>query len=580
MEVIKKKIHLEQFKSRIPGLVKCVGDTDSISLDGSWGKIPIQTFRYEKNDKYFGIRYGTAMHYYYAILKTIIGAEYYEYITKDNKWYHIDYDWRNFLVQDSNKSNTKQCDLLTEFPDSDSTVNKTIVGIISSESYDLLYNKIPYGILYTLEGDEDEDKEDENSEKDENSEEENENSEDEEKEEVISLFDNGIAFIKDINTKIGRIVVPPVVVENNEKKVIEGTFVPEMIFQTQVSELITRLEELKDKSQNSCCDIETYEDYGGDTFYNFLKSQKNNEVKYGNSGNTVTIDIPILLTTNIKDLGQFKLSENSYEEGDEGSTSAGSQIGEWDYISYESNVLGSTIVTGGTGESKLLTLRKRRRSYDDDGKELPVIFDIETEEFVLPFEIGYLKNIQLFNGQYYGDTIQNIIINEDDMVITFTYVIGGRLETFGDNLVLDEISPYTVNDKELWDGDGIWYQETYPYIIESGFTFTLNGKEYTKDYMKIDFESSMVDDLNKTIDFPNKKYILSTDISYRREIYEEGDKPLYRDEKMVGMNENMRESYDVAIDRGYSSAFERHFLLGEIKTFQDLEMLRNNMFNI
>lgn len=558
MQVIKKKIHLEQFKSRIPALVKCVGDTDIVSPDGSWGKIPVQTFGYEKNGKHFGVRYGTAMQYYYVIMKCIIDAEYYEYNAKDNKWYHIEYDWRNFLVPEDNKSNIKTCDLVTNFPDSDYTVNKTIVGIISDESYNLLYNKVPYGVSYSVEGGENESYE----------------------EESISLFDEGISFIKDINSKIGRIIVPPVVLENGKKKIIEGVFVPGMFFQTQIPKLITKLEDLKNKSQNNCCDAETYEDYGGDVFYNFLKSQENNEIKYGNSGNTLTIDVPILLTSDIKDLGQFKVNEKGFEEDNEGSANAVYEIGEWDYVSYENTPVSNKIVTGGTGESKLLTLRKRRRSYDDNGKELPAIFDIQTEEFILPFEMGYLKNIQIFNGQYYGDTIQNIDIDEDNMIVTFTYVIGGRLETEGDNLILDEVSPYIINNEELWDGEGIWYRETYPYLIENEFAFTLDGKEYTKSYMKIDFETSMVDDINKTIDFPNKKYILSTDIRYRRGVYKNEDEPLYRDEKMVGMIENMRESYDVVIDRGYSAAFERHFLLGEVKTFQDLELLRNNMFNI
>ena len=38
--------------------------------------------------------------------------------------------------------------------------------------------------------------------------------------------------------------------------------------------------------------------------------------------------------------------------------------------------------------------------------------------------------------------------------------------------------------------------------------------------------------------------------------------------------------YDVAIDRGAAAAYEKHLVLTEVKTFQDLELLRNNMFNI
>jgi hypothetical protein len=88
----------------------------------------------------------------------------------------------------------------------------------------------------------------------------------------------------------------------------------------------------------------------------------------------------------------------------------------------------------------------------------------------------------------------------------------------------------------------------------------------------------------KNIDFPRNNYILSTDIRYKSSVYyQDGhplDTPSFYDEKMIGLPEKFIEEYDVLIDRGSSAAFERHLVLSEIETFQDLELFRNNMFNI
>lgn len=52
-----------------------------------------------------------------------------------------------------------------------------------------------------------------------------------------------------------------------------------------------------------------------------------------------------------------------------------------------------------------------------------------------------------------------------------------------------------------------------------------------------------------------------------------------RDESMIGVHD-MKENIDAEIDRGRSAAFERHTILGEVNTMQDLENYRNNYFGL
>ena len=49
----------------------------------------------------------------------------------------------------------------------------------------------------------------------------------------------------------------------------------------------------------------------------------------------------------------------------------------------------------------------------------------------------------------------------------------------------------------------------------------------------------------------------------------------------LGKTEQIVENIeDVTVDRGYASAFELHYKMGEINTFEDLERYQNNIFGI
>ena len=78
MEIIKKKICLENFISRIPGKIKTIEGNDN--KNGSWGKIPHSIIFGSENSK--TIKYHAFINLYYSVLNIIMYCDYYEYDEK------------------------------------------------------------------------------------------------------------------------------------------------------------------------------------------------------------------------------------------------------------------------------------------------------------------------------------------------------------------------------------------------------------------------------------------------------------------------------------------------------------------
>jgi hypothetical protein len=520
MQIIKKKINLNQFKSWLPinilpSYSAIEGEDEVVSgITNTWGRIPCLL-----NFKGQEVRYGTLIDFYYQVINILQKCTFKEfdvYVEPNGKWLDIEYIWTDLLCV-----NTRPYIMSKEEP---------YVGI----SDRTLFSPVTDKELEVFK-------------------------------KIQDTFVGGnsaytpVQFLKDVNEYLGIIYVP-----SN----IEGIYVPRVVYQNYtgsnnnssgVNDLITKLTTMRDATGDNCCKLANYEDYGGDTFLSFLQSISSH------SGHTInpniTIDIPLLLTSDYKDLGLFKTSD----------------------VEVEIENHQTSVITGVTGESKLKTLKKRKISLDDNNEEIPGIYSYGETELELPFKVGYIKNIQIINNTYYGDTIYSI--DKDDNNITFVYVLGGRLERLNNYLRLDEESPYDLTDEEItagaWDGEGIWYKETYPYE-ELTSQFLIDGElvECTYDY--IDFDSVATTYEFEGIDFPRKNYIFCEDIRYKSNVSSDvlTSYIVFRDEKMIGMTEKMKEKYNVIIDRGSSAAFERHLVLSEVKSFQDLELLRNNMFNI
>lgn len=506
MQIIRKKICLEGFKSRIPGYFPVVNAEEENS-NGSWGNIPyaFNLFDiYEEiadengnvTNKLKHFKYETVITLYYEAKKSLVTAIYKEYDGLADKWLNIEYDWRDAF--------TDLPKIVSELPVK--AVDGEVYGVTSESLVKVFYDEIN---------------------------------------KVFGGNRNGYDLINEVNKVIGITIV---------SSQCHGIRVPYMVYHKDVPDIIEFLNKLK--ASEICCERKLYEDYGGDTYLEFLNSIEIGEKEITFDENT-TFTIPVTLVGDIRDMGVFTVAET---EGD---------------ADNEDKTVESTKIVSVQGESKLPLLRKRRVSYDDDGNYIPGIFNKEAGMIELPYEVGYVKNLQVYNGKYYGDLIAEIDFDKAE----FTYVIGGRLKYTGSKFQLDEVNPFRLDEGDDWDGEGVWYQEEHEFLKDE-ITFTYDGVEVKTTAFDIDFSKS-TEKLNYDgIDFPRENYILSKEIIYRpREAANDKNLTSFKDEKTLSLAEGIRENYDVNINRGSSAAFERHLKLAEIKSFKELESTGINYFN-
>lgn len=543
MEIIKKKISLEPFNSRIPTSLTTSEGNDK---NGSWGKKPAYLINLFNTE----LRYGTLMSIYYILIDVVKNSSYFKYSIKSNKWIPIkSYDWRRVFDENNviYNSNTESI----------SGIDSQILGVYDSDKVSF-FNNIPLFF-----GDKD---------------------------------INGFVAIKEIHKILGIFIVPePYQCENcgeiiysDEKntncyncgsKLIVGqqeVYVPFLMYFNEINDFIKILE--KYKTNHICsCDNSKFKEYGGQSFLDYLlkKKEYNYDPSYYETNNN-TIDLPVLLTGKLVNIGTYKVYnvDTVYEDSENFETNDNNDIKKDE---------STTIYT--QGESKLRTLRIRKRSFDDNNNELPFIISYNDSNELIPllaYQINHIKNIQYLKNYdnedaYFGDLIYKINEIKETGEIEFIYVLGGKLRLNNEGkFVLDEENPFTFTDINDWTGYGIWYKETYTYSVNTG-DYTIDGITYNGiKYKVIEFDKKEITYEFDGIDFPRKKYILCTDIVYKSNSTKDmTNDPIFRDEKMLSISFPIKQQYDVAIDRGYAVAFERHLQLTEIKTWDDLEKYRN-----
>lgn len=279
-------------------------------------------------------------------------------------------------------------------------------------------------------------------------------------------------------------------------------------------------------------------------------------------------------------------------------------IKDWIWI-YPDSKLVSNI------ESKLQTLRRYKKSYDDNGNELPGIITysindndkkILNERLEFIFSVGEVHNLSetfdtKYNITYYhGDIIEEILYSEDNVsfindknnakYIKFIYYIGVRLFEKEDENGDKYWSIYDENHKYY---DGTKYEETYYITInKQDSNVIIDGEKHNIIYDEVDFDSNYSIIYNEDLDFAPIKTIFSNAISDVNSLFSKNyindthniiNIPLYKEEYLMGISTPIKRDVNVYIDRGINAAFERHLILSEINTFQDMENYRNDYFN-
>lgn len=623
MDTIRKKICLEDFKSRIPASIDYVGydENDENSQKHSWGKFP-------KSIEIMGkkLNYKNFIELYYEINNVIKNSTYYTYNRNTRKWVKKDYEWRQIYIWGNNLDPEKNCVItyVSNLPQNSYSDYEIIYGVTTPKGEEIFDNGIK---------------------------------------EIFGGDNDGFNFILESNNIIGKIIIPYYFKnEKGEKYFLEGELLPNFIYLSELEKYLDLMNKLK-KDEMNCCETKIYSKHGGDNFNKFLKTLEVKTIQTTTDKNRdPKINIPILLVNKNVNLGDYKVHD--FDVVDEN----GDNIVEYEKVSNISQIITTS------GESKLRTLRMNKKTVDINGNILPFI--LEDEVTKMPYKKLYVKNIQMHDNKLYGDTIHsmnetatpkeitesdynnapknvckenpitdNNMINEEKEIsldkdfatetenlknifieklknelyerfefiypekcyikqnyhfkytqneksyensgsiyigfenpeIEITYVIGGEIKMDNQNAYyINEINPFTPGI-ESWNGNGIWYKEKYPMkkLCKGVFEIEEN-EEIELIYDEIDFASKEI--TYEAVDFERKNYILCNEIKYKSNSREEINYPLFRDDKMVNLTSPLKEDYKVYIDRGYSAAFEKHLQLSEIKSWEDLENYRNGYF--
>lgn len=242
--------------------------------------------------------------------------------------------------------------------------------------------------------------------------------------------------------------------------------------------------------------------------------------------------------------------------------------------------------SGITAESKISTLQAKKYATTDNGTILPGCFkdediisyvngqQLRTIKLDLPYVERFVLNKDSLNSTYTGDYIKTISFSGD--YVTFKYVLGA---VFTDEQYLD-----TVEDT------GVEYEETYRYyknasgITERGDSiYGVSGVTYYYDY--IDFDYSKTSLINETYNLEKEGNLADIKSFTRGDVWRTDgsvlNTPLIKEECLLGVSNEPIIDVDVTINRGNAAAFEKHLVLSECNSFDDIESYRGEtMFNI
>lgn len=377
-----------------------------------------------------------------------------------------------------------------------------------------------------------------------------------------SFNDNGgLEMLNFVSTALGFFVVDPRYVGDN--------YVPEIMCYAEIETYRQRMSKLR--NSQDCCVQDEYVKYGGDEFYVYLGGKLQAltaEIDYwqkslyinNNEFASPEIFLPVSLNANFHNIGIYSV----LNDGENG------------------NINHDKIKCENVENSKLMYLRHSKVSYCEkivDGvskeEELPfILIEDETNGVLIaktPYMVGYAKNIQMEFDGFYGDLITEI--STGTTADTITYVIGAEIKY-----------NYSSQKWEVVDNTtGVKYVEEIPYSI---YDYTTNEELYYP-MLQDGEEVNAFKDNTLIIGIDNVKvYEIDGTAEVKTEFWVYNDEEMldnriimdeYNFGKIDALVENVAE---VSIDRGYVSAFELLYKMGEINTMDDIVNYSNNIFGL
>lgn len=133
-------------------------------------------------------------------------------------------------------------------------------------------------------------------------------------------------------------------------------------------------------------------------------------------------------------------------------------------------------------------------------------------------------------------------------------------------------------DRTLDLETGIHYEDIFHYEVKKYNSFKYGGKEYNNvAYIDIDYNvSNLTDDLVSTVK-PLSKFVFK-----QKNVVSEIGLQLFKDDKDMLIHD-IDITDNVVVDRGESTtanAYERHMILGEIMSFEDMVEFKNDYFKL
>lgn len=381
-----------------------------------------------------------------------------------------------------------------------------------------------------------------------------------------------------------------------------------------------------------CCKCVLYERKGGDNMFNFLETLLEESNKRAElwlkqiSDNRLCLNYSINLFTTEKDMGILTPISNK---------KIISQIGV-DYNFNKNNSIDGdkNIELVYTVNSKLKSLRRFKtylNKYDEE--ERPDY----NKDWLFYYRIGQICNLSVLNDDYgnimtvntkieninigtevndlmaFGDIIENIELNDKNKTLTFTYWTDIHLKAICNNVTFDDDKNKKVtydkfeidknylsydNEEQLENHHGIRYVETYSFDENSELnSLTIDEfNEYIKGendgeikgkniklFEKYEFSTyNNIKLFEKNIDYNivNYKSIISDEVSIKlnRKDEQDNQKDIIRLDFYNGITYSPTENFDVNINRGVTSIFDKHIRFSEVKTLQDMEEFMNGSF--
>ena len=282
----------------------------------------------------------------------------------------------------------------------------------------------------------------------------------------------------------------------------------------------------------------------------------------------------------------------------------------------------------GITESQITTLKRRVSSVDDFGEQLPFIVKFNRDgngaitgintSGELYYSIGVMNEHQDKDGKWTGDNMALVYYSTDNSSWTRIYGASGTgvisYDDFGDSGVtngyvkfiyyvgcdLDVYEEDGSMEKEMIEYTGVRFEETWRFSkqqMKSRISYADSGDTIHREWVTFDYinihpiENNDSDTTN--VDINGKQPIYSIVTYYGKQMRDVDYiyAPYYKDEDLLHIHDINTLEYDLTqnkylntinayIQRGTAASFERHSILGEVKSLSDLENYRNNFFNI